>query len=121
MVGWSRTHCWTWERHPGGDELVHILRGRARLELRTDAGTEDYELSSGMILVVPRGLWHRFYVNGALVEPGDWKALATVLERVARKPETIDAWRRELPAARTMDAIAADYERLYLEVSQASP
>jgi glycosyltransferase involved in cell wall biosynthesis len=60
-------------------------------------------------------------VNGALVEPGDWKALAGLLERVATHPETVDGWRRALPRARTMDAIAEDYEKLYAQILDVHP
>jgi len=53
-------------------------------------------------------------VNGALVPPGDWRALAAVLLELGRGGEgTIDQWRRELPPARTMDQIAADYLSVY--------
>lgn len=53
-------------------------------------------------------------VNGRLVQPGDWRALAAVLRDVACDPGgTIDRWRRALPAARTMDAVTADYLRMY--------
>ena len=58
-------------------------------------------------------------VNGALVEPGDWQALAAVLADVANRPGlTIDAWRRALPKPRTMDDVAADYETLYEEIAR---
>jgi glycosyltransferase involved in cell wall biosynthesis len=59
-------------------------------------------------------------VNGALVDPGDWKALAAIVQELATHPEAIDAWRRKLPEARTMDAIAGDYERLYVQIREAS-
>jgi glycosyltransferase involved in cell wall biosynthesis len=53
-------------------------------------------------------------VNGRLVAPGDWRALASVLRELATNPATtIDAWRRVLPPARTMDEVAADYLALY--------
>ena len=52
-----------WERHPGGDELVHVLHGRARLTLLTSDGEILHELSAGMIFVVPEGHWHRFEVD----------------------------------------------------------
>jgi len=53
-------------------------------------------------------------VNGRLVPPGDWAALARVLGEMAAAPRaTIDRWRRHLPRARTMDEVAADYQRLY--------
>ncbi len=49
-----------WERHPQGDELVHILAGRARLTVLTEAGPEVLEMTAGMLTVVPQGCWHRF-------------------------------------------------------------
>jgi glycosyltransferase involved in cell wall biosynthesis len=53
-------------------------------------------------------------VNGRLVEPGDWRALARVLAEVAHDPErSIDRWRAALPTVRTMDDVAADYLAVY--------
>lgn len=53
-------------------------------------------------------------VNGRLVAPGDWRALADVLRDIARDPSgTVDRWRMNLPTVRTMDEIAADYLAMY--------
>ena len=53
-------------------------------------------------------------VDGALVTAGDVPAWADALTRAATDPaNTIDRWRRALPAVRTMDDIAADYLALY--------
>jgi glycosyltransferase involved in cell wall biosynthesis len=53
-------------------------------------------------------------VNGRLVAPGDVRAWARALTEVARHPDrTIDAWRRQIAAPRTMDDIARDYLALY--------
>jgi glycosyltransferase involved in cell wall biosynthesis len=53
-------------------------------------------------------------LNGRLVAPGDWRALAGALAAMAGDPAgTIDRWRRRLPPARTMDQIAADYLAVY--------
>ncbi len=53
-------------------------------------------------------------VSGRLVRPGDWQALATVLGEIIRDPKgTVDAWRRALPVARTMEQVAADYLAMY--------
>lgn len=49
-----------WERHTAGDELVHILKGRAELTIMTDEGEEILDLKAGQLTVVPKGLWHRF-------------------------------------------------------------
>jgi len=49
-----------WERHPKGDELVHILKGAATLTVLMDDGPRVLEMRAGMLTVVPRGRWHRF-------------------------------------------------------------
>lgn len=50
-----------WERHPKGDELVHILKGATTLTILTEDGPQVLEMSAGMLTVVPQGLWHRFH------------------------------------------------------------
>jgi mannose-6-phosphate isomerase-like protein (cupin superfamily) len=50
-----------WERHPNGDELVQIVDGSATLHVMTESGPESYEVSAGMIVVVPQNTWHRFH------------------------------------------------------------
>ncbi len=53
-------------------------------------------------------------VNGRLVAPGDWRELSRAIAAVAADPAgTIEAWRRRLPAVRTMDDVARDYLALY--------
>ena len=53
-------------------------------------------------------------VNGKLVRPGNWRELAGVLRAIVVDPHgTVDAWRRALPIARTMDEVTADYLALY--------
>ena len=50
-----------WERHQGGDELVHILEGETELTILTDAHSREVlTLKGGMLTVVPQGCWHRF-------------------------------------------------------------
>tara|TARA_R110001606_G_scaffold278023_1_gene426254 strand:- start:8 stop:487 length:480 start_codon:yes stop_codon:yes gene_type:complete len=49
-----------WERHPQGDEFVHILDGETALILLNDNIEQCYNLSSGQMLVIPKGVWHRF-------------------------------------------------------------
>jgi mannose-6-phosphate isomerase-like protein (cupin superfamily) len=53
-----------WERHRNGDELVHVLDGSATLTIMTDGGPQAFELSAGMLIVVPQGHWHRFDAPG---------------------------------------------------------
>ncbi|MCB9948647.1 MAG: cupin domain-containing protein [Rhodospirillaceae bacterium] len=49
-----------WERHPGGDELVQILQGAAKVTLLTQDGPTVLDMRAGMLTVVPRDCWHRF-------------------------------------------------------------
>lgn len=48
-----------WERHPGGDELLHVLEGEVDVTLLTDGGPVHRTVSEGSVFVCPRGLWHR--------------------------------------------------------------
>jgi mannose-6-phosphate isomerase-like protein (cupin superfamily) len=50
-----------WERHRNGDELVHILDGAATLTIMTAAGPRPFEMTAGMMIVVPQAHWHRFH------------------------------------------------------------
>lgn len=50
-----------WERHRNGDELVHILDGAATLTIMTEGGPQSFDMRAGMLIVVPRGHWHRFH------------------------------------------------------------
>jgi glycosyltransferase involved in cell wall biosynthesis len=53
-------------------------------------------------------------VNGRLVAPGDWRALAAVIHDIVRDPAgTVDQWRRLLPPARTFDDVTREYLSLY--------
>ena len=49
-----------WERHPHGDEVVQILEGATRFDVIVDEGLQSLELSASMLVVVPKGCWHRF-------------------------------------------------------------
>jgi len=48
-----------WERHPAGDELLHILEGEADVVTLTDGGPVHSTVRAGSIFICPRGLWHR--------------------------------------------------------------
>ncbi len=50
-----------WEKHDKGDEIVQILDGATRLTILIDGGEEVLELKAGMLVVVPKGHWHRFH------------------------------------------------------------
>src|SRR5579872_3697638 len=49
-----------WERHPVGEEIVQIVEGETVLHLMTAEGKRSLSLSSGMMVVVPRNMWHQF-------------------------------------------------------------
>ncbi len=56
-------------------------------------------------------------IDGRLLTPGSVTEITDVIREIAADPAgTVDAWRKALPMPRTMDDIAADYERLYFEV-----
>ncbi|MGH7949267.1 MAG: cupin domain-containing protein [Candidatus Binataceae bacterium] len=48
-----------WERHPDGDELLHVIDGEVDVTLLTDSGPVEQTIRAGSVFVVPRGLWHR--------------------------------------------------------------
>lgn len=50
-----------WERHPNGDELVHVVDGTATLQVATEDGSRSIAVRAGMLAIVPQGVWHRFH------------------------------------------------------------
>lgn len=48
-----------WERHPDGDELLHVLEGAVDVTILTDDGSREVSLNAGSVFVCPKGLWHR--------------------------------------------------------------
>ena len=57
-----------WERHPGGDELLHPLAGAVDVTVLTDAGPAHVTVPAGSVFVCPRGLWHRQLPRPAVTE-----------------------------------------------------
>ena len=49
-----------WERHLNGDEFVQVLGGETSLILLSNNQEQRNNLSSGQMLVIPKGVWHRF-------------------------------------------------------------
>jgi mannose-6-phosphate isomerase-like protein (cupin superfamily) len=49
-----------WERHPQGEEIVHIVEGTTTLHLITAEGRQSLALKAGMLVVVPQNAWHQF-------------------------------------------------------------
>ena len=44
-----------WERHPNGDEIVHIVDGAVTFHIMTDDGPQSHALKAGMVVIVPQG------------------------------------------------------------------
>jgi mannose-6-phosphate isomerase-like protein (cupin superfamily) len=49
-----------WERHPQGDELVMVLGGETTIVLLMDTVEERFSLTENDLIIVPKGVWHRF-------------------------------------------------------------
>ncbi|HUA80035.1 MAG TPA: cupin domain-containing protein [Dyella sp.] len=49
-----------WERHPHGDEVVMVLDGSTTAILLVDGKEERFFLAQNELVVVPKGVWHRF-------------------------------------------------------------
>lgn len=48
----------SWERHPEGDELLHVISGATNITLLSDEGSIHYLAKAGAAVLIPRGLWH---------------------------------------------------------------
>ncbi len=48
-----------WERHPDGDEYLHVLDGEVDVTVLTADGPTHVPVPAGSVFVCPRGLWHR--------------------------------------------------------------
>jgi mannose-6-phosphate isomerase-like protein (cupin superfamily) len=94
-----------WERHPSGDELIHILDGSATLEIAcSGAPPKSFALRAGMLAVIPQGAWHRAHSEEGKTEltatpfPGDHiesdvddpRTLAPRPETAGKAPSIID-------------------------------
>jgi glycosyltransferase involved in cell wall biosynthesis len=59
----------------------------------------------------------RHGIDGLLLEPGDWRSIASTIRRIVERPaDTIDVWRTNVPLPRTMSRITEDYLVMYREV-----
>jgi len=59
-----------WERHPDGEELLHVLEGAVEVTLLLDSGPVSMQLVAGSIFVVPTGVWHSHTALAATIEFG---------------------------------------------------
>ena len=44
-----------WERHPNGDEIVHIVDSAVTFHIMTDDSPQSHALKAGMVVIVPQG------------------------------------------------------------------
>lgn len=49
-----------WERHGVGDEVVMVVDGSTTMTLLVEGEEVAHTLGPGEMVVVPRGVWHRF-------------------------------------------------------------
>lgn len=49
-----------WERHPAGDELVHVIAGATEFDIIVKDEIETLQLAAGNVVIVPKGCWQRF-------------------------------------------------------------
>ena len=56
-------HADEWEMHPGGDELLYLLRGALDVVLDEPAGERSFGLRGGQACIVPNGVWHRLILH----------------------------------------------------------
>jgi uncharacterized cupin superfamily protein len=59
-----------WERHPDGDELVHVLDGEVEITVVTDSGPVATSVRAGSVFIVPRGRWHRQLARASVTQFG---------------------------------------------------
>lgn len=55
-----------WERHPVADEIVLVVDGDTTISYLVDEVENSAPLSSGDLVIVPRGTWHRFETPAAV-------------------------------------------------------
>ena len=51
----------SWERHPGGDEMIYVVEGAAEIVTLTDGGPVKSKIGEGSLFVCPQGLWHKTF------------------------------------------------------------
>jgi mannose-6-phosphate isomerase-like protein (cupin superfamily) len=79
-----------WERHLAGDELIHILDGKATLEIVCDDGPpRALALRAGMLAVNPRGAWHRFHSSEGVTLMTATPTPSEVIELNVDDPRTV--------------------------------
>ncbi|HUE07810.1 MAG TPA: cupin domain-containing protein [Acidimicrobiales bacterium] len=57
VFAYEATWTW-WERHPAGEEFVHVLSGSVGFRLDDGSTERRVLLDAGESLLVPEGVWH---------------------------------------------------------------
>jgi quercetin dioxygenase-like cupin family protein len=57
VFAYEATWTW-WERHPAGEEFVHVLSGSVAFRLDDGSTERTVPLDAGESLLVPEGVWH---------------------------------------------------------------
>jgi uncharacterized cupin superfamily protein len=55
-----------WERHASGDEIVLVLEGTTTVVLLGAGSEQHVQLAAAELVVVPKGMWHRFETSQSL-------------------------------------------------------
>src|SRR5688500_12409459 len=55
-----------WERHESGDEIVLVLEGTTTVVLLSAGAEQHLQMAAGELVVVPKGMWHRFESSQSL-------------------------------------------------------
>lgn len=64
MSVFDYTETWTWwERHPDGDEFVHVISGEVDFLLDNGQEQRSARLPAGEGTIVPRGTWHSAVIH----------------------------------------------------------
>ena len=58
MIEETPTDWATWERHPMGVEVVHVLEGSGTFYQELPEGVKEIPIAAGATLINPPGVWH---------------------------------------------------------------
>ena len=79
-----------WERHPAGEELIHVLDGAGTVEMVGEDGSQLFALRAGMLAVVPQGAWHRFHASEGVTLMTATPSPSEVIELDVEDPRTVE-------------------------------
>jgi mannose-6-phosphate isomerase-like protein (cupin superfamily) len=80
VFAYEETWTW-WERHPDGEEFVHVLSGSVVFRLDDGSAERAVPLDAGQSLLVPAGVWH----SADIVAPAEVLFVTPVPARTAHR------------------------------------